>query len=178
MCFFFSFFFFSKEKLPPFHQRRPHPRLSPARLPPLSPLTLPLSICRRAGGEGHFLRARRLGLPPMQRGIPFHEGPHQGSSRPGPKAKCGALILLGERVNSAFFCVSQYHFAVIFDTTQLSGDNDTLQFLVQAKRWILSELTLVRLCWDSCLNVRSFSQCQSRTQPAGQRFGPVHPPHP
>ena len=28
----------------------------------------------------------------------------------------------------------QYHFAVIYDTSQLSGENDTLQFLVQAKR--------------------------------------------
>lgn len=28
---------------------------------------------------------------------------------------------------------TKYHFAVIFDTTQLSGDNDTLQFLVHAK---------------------------------------------
>lgn len=28
----------------------------------------------------------------------------------------------------------QYHFAVIFDTSQLSGEDDTLQFLVQAKR--------------------------------------------
>lgn len=34
---------------------------------------------------------------------------------------------------STFFC-PQYHFAVIFDTSQLSGENDTLQFLVQAKR--------------------------------------------
>lgn len=34
---------------------------------------------------------------------------------------------------STFFS-PQYHFAVIFDTTQLSGENDTLQFLVQAKR--------------------------------------------
>uniref|UniRef100_A0A3Q3AZJ9 Integrin, alpha 9 n=1 Tax=Kryptolebias marmoratus TaxID=37003 RepID=A0A3Q3AZJ9_KRYMA len=28
---------------------------------------------------------------------------------------------------------TKYHFAVIFDTTRLSGENDTLQFLVQAK---------------------------------------------
>uniref|UniRef100_A0A3Q3W728 Uncharacterized protein n=1 Tax=Mola mola TaxID=94237 RepID=A0A3Q3W728_MOLML len=28
---------------------------------------------------------------------------------------------------------TKYHFAVIFDTSQLSGENDTLQFLVQAK---------------------------------------------
>ncbi|XP_019725906.1 integrin alpha-9 [Hippocampus comes] len=28
---------------------------------------------------------------------------------------------------------TKYHFAVLFDTTQLSGENDTLQFLVQAK---------------------------------------------
>lgn len=34
---------------------------------------------------------------------------------------------------STFFC-PQYHFAVIFDTSRLSGENDTLQFLVQAKR--------------------------------------------
>lgn len=34
---------------------------------------------------------------------------------------------------STLFC-PQYHFAVIFDTSQLSGENDTLQFLVQAKR--------------------------------------------
>ncbi|XP_026165945.1 integrin alpha-9 [Mastacembelus armatus] len=28
---------------------------------------------------------------------------------------------------------TKYHFSVIFDTSQLSGDNDTLQFLIQAK---------------------------------------------
>lgn len=40
-------------------------------------------------------------------------------------------------VNDTFVCSVfsfQYHFAVIFDTTQLSGENDTLQFLIQAKR--------------------------------------------
>uniref|UniRef100_A0A3Q1AKW1 Integrin alpha-2 domain-containing protein n=1 Tax=Amphiprion ocellaris TaxID=80972 RepID=A0A3Q1AKW1_AMPOC len=31
------------------------------------------------------------------------------------------------------FPFMRYHFAVIFDTSQLSGENDTLQFLVQAK---------------------------------------------
>uniref|UniRef100_I3JU59 Integrin, alpha 9 n=1 Tax=Oreochromis niloticus TaxID=8128 RepID=I3JU59_ORENI len=31
------------------------------------------------------------------------------------------------------FPFMRYHFAVIFDTTRLSGENDTLQFLVQAK---------------------------------------------
>uniref|UniRef100_A0A3Q3IQ87 Integrin alpha-2 domain-containing protein n=1 Tax=Monopterus albus TaxID=43700 RepID=A0A3Q3IQ87_MONAL len=31
---------------------------------------------------------------------------------------------------------TKYHFSVIFDTSQLSGENDTLQFLVQAKRYV------------------------------------------
>lgn len=32
------------------------------------------------------------------------------------------------------FLLFQFHFAVIFDTSKLSGENETLQFLVQAKR--------------------------------------------
>lgn len=47
-----------------------------------------LSICRRAGGEGHFLWACRLGLPQMQCGIPFHESTNQGSSHTGQTQKC------------------------------------------------------------------------------------------
>lgn len=67
--------------------RPPVPRLSPACLPSSSP-PHSLSICPRAGGEGHFLRAGRLGLPQMQRGISFHESADQGSSRRWPKPKC------------------------------------------------------------------------------------------
>uniref|UniRef100_A0A3Q3NHA7 Integrin, alpha 9 n=1 Tax=Mastacembelus armatus TaxID=205130 RepID=A0A3Q3NHA7_9TELE len=50
----------------------------------------------------------------------------------------------------------QYHFSVIFDTSQLSGDNDTLQFLIQAK----SVVTPTSFVYGNSIDASRFVQLE------------------
>uniref|UniRef100_A0A7N8XRD9 Integrin, alpha 9 n=1 Tax=Mastacembelus armatus TaxID=205130 RepID=A0A7N8XRD9_9TELE len=51
---------------------------------------------------------------------------------------------------------TKYHFSVIFDTSQLSGDNDTLQFLIQAK----SVVTPTSFVYGNSIDASRFVQLE------------------
>uniref|UniRef100_A0A674C4T4 Integrin, alpha 9 n=1 Tax=Salmo trutta TaxID=8032 RepID=A0A674C4T4_SALTR len=55
---------------------------------------------------------------------------------------------------------TKYHLAVIFDTSRLSGENETLQFLVHAKRYVVTLVTPTSFLYGNSIDASRFVQLE------------------